>query len=467
MEFERPDNINNTLSKELSPREEGRSSSGSWYYVLSFLLLVIVSVLIYYFYFYKNINIPFVPIRPGTGLATSTNSHPNITPTITPTSTAPVSTSTQIRIIPGIEKMFYTVWPDAITGYSDISDYYKTITITEYVNTISSKKNKKQAVEKTITFLSTTTPKHTVIFQDKITGHIYRAEDPDFKPYKVANTSINNILFSKFINTGNTIIFQTLNQSSNILSTYMADIPSYKDSPNNLVNKAFLGDNIKSFDVSPDGKSLLYIIEDEKKWVSNIYIMDTLTRDTKLFSAFPLIHMHIEYSSTSTAVLYQMPLNDKAGQAYKINLLDGVIKPAMKGVGLIYKTNNVLDLYNNSGSTFVNYKNINTKFNFSPFIEKCSVSISSTFILCGADDTQALDIDRYYDNSVIHNDKLWLHGLDYPEERVVYDFNYYNQIQLHIYSMLLSRDNEHLYIMDKLKGLYMLKIYSVLNAEKI
>ena len=476
MEFERPDNINNTLSQNLTQIKfkngvnDNLSSSNYWYYLLSFLFLIIMSVLIY-FYFYKRTGVPYIPIHIDTNLATSTRVYPNITPTSTPTSTRPVSTSTQVRIIPGIEKMFYIIWPDAITGYSDISDYYKTTTSTEYINTISFKKNipaKKQAIEKLFTILSTTTSKHIITFQDKITGHIYRAEDPDFKPYKVANTSINNILFSKFANNGNTIIFQTLNQNTNTLSTYMADISPYKDLPNNLINKAFLGDNIKSFDISPDGKSLIYIIEDNKKLVSNIYIMNTVTRNIQDLNTFPIINMHISYSNANTATLYQMPLNEKPGQAYNINIDNNTIRPLIKGVGLIYKNNDVLELYNDSGNTFINYKSINTKFSFSPLVEKCSISLSNTFILCAADDSQnTLDIDKYYDNSLTYNDKLWLHGLDYPEERIIYDFNYYNKIQLHIYSMILSRDNENLYMMDKLKGFYMLKIYNVLNAEKI
>ena len=430
MEYNRPDNINDTLSASLIQSKGGVvRNMPTWSVVLLLILLLILASTSYYFLIYKKQKSIAVPVYVGGTLATSTNTvKNNNSSTNTPIIDTVLSSNTNITL-PGIEKLFYTIWPDAITGY-------------------------------------TFNKEGSIIFQDKATGHIYKANKPDYESYKIANTSINNLHLSFFANDGQTIIFQTLNQNNNTLSTYIADIANYNGKAANLYNNAYLGDKIYNISVSPDTKYIAYILEDNKKYNSNIYNLDARNRDIKLIYSYPLPGMNLQYYSTTSISIYQSPGENKVSQSYILNIKNSNLTPILKEEQLIININNAGYLYSNRLGLFLQNKKITSKFSFYTTANKCIWSHTSTYILCGVNENYNSDnLNEYLDQSKIYADNLYIHGIDYTDEKVIYDFITYSGTSVHIYNMSISYDNENLAIMDQVRGLYLLKIYNILSAE--
>lgn len=473
MDYTRPDNINNQLS-EVILKDNSTSGMGvvannnKRINILIIVLILSMFIGLAYWWYVSNnkvltINIPITnnPLNNGRPI---TN-----TPYIRSTSTSATSTSATntSNILPGIEQIFYTLWPDAITGYSYVKNFDTASTNTSNIS-------------------------NSIIFQDKITGHIYRADALDYKPYKIANTTINNLFLSHFANNGKTIIFQTLNQNTNTLSTYIADISNnyinninIKDSnlnngvsPQNLENKSFLGDNVSDFDVSPDGQNIAYISID-KNYNSVINILNVNTRKIKILSSYNLPDIHVDYFSSSTLSIYQYPDQDKITQAYNVNLSTGNIYPIIKAQGLEIKANTKGVIYSDYSGLFIDHMassskgKITYKTSFYTRSNKCDWSSSGAFVLCGVDKAYTnKKLNTAMNNTYISNDSLYMYGISFPEERMIYNFNNYisslnkyEKINVNIHSMKISNDSNLLTIMDHNKGLYMLKIYPLLSAE--
>ncbi len=427
MDYTRPDDINETLSASLVKEKRGLSP---WFILITILLLITLALLYYYFLIYKKEIAIKIPIYKGGGLATSTA---NINPKPVATSTASNSNSntnsTSTIVIPGIEKLFYTIWPDAITGY-------------------------------------TFNKAGNIIFQDKDTGHIYEADAPDYKPYKIANTTINNLYLSFFANDGKTIIFQTLNQNNNTLSTYIADIANYNKLPSNLYNNAYLGDKVYDISISPDKMSAIYVYDDNKKYNSNIYVLNIKTRENKLLYSYPLAHVRVQYYGTDTVSVYQNTGENIISQTYTLNTKKSSLTPILKGEQLISNISKDGYLYSNRDGLFLQNKKLTNKFSFYTTANKCVWSHTGTYVLCGVNENYNSDsLDEYLDQSKVYADNLYIHGIDYANERAIYDFISFNKTPVHIQNMSISDDNEKLAIMDQEKGLYMLKIYSILSSE--
>lgn len=425
MEYSRPDNINNTLSSSLI---ENKKSISPWGILMLLVLILLISIAAYYFLIYRKQNAIIIPTYKGGGLSSSTAViNPKPISSSTPTTSVSVSSST--IIIPGTEKLFYTIWPDAITGYT--------------FNKVGN-----------------------LIFQDKNTGHVYKADAPDYKPYKIANTTINNLYLSFFANDGKTIIFQTLNQSNNTLATYIADIASYNNLPSNLYNSAYLGDKVYDISISPDSASAIYIYEDNKKYNSNIFILDTKTRENKLIYSYPLPHLRVQYYATNTVSVYQNTGENIVSQAYTLNIKTSTLYPILKGEQLISNISNGGYLYSNRDGLYLQNNKLTNKFSFYTTANKCVWSHTNTYIMCGVNEKYTSDdLNEYLDQSKVYADNLYIHGIDYADERPIYDFINYNQTPIHINNMSISGDNEKLAIMDQVRGLYLLKIYSILSSE--
>ncbi len=431
MDYNRPDNINDTLSATLIERRGGEMRNTSpWSFILLLVLLLVLALALYYFLIYKKQNNVEVPIYKNGALSTSTLSTNTVQIYINNNSstTAILATSTTI-VLPNIEKLFYTIWPDAISGYSF---------------------NKNGSI----------------IFQDKATGHIYKADKYNYEPYKIANTSINNLHLSFFANDGSTIIFQTLNQNTNTLSTYIADIATYNGQPANLYNSAYLGDKIYDISISPDSKYAAYILEDTKKYNSNVYNLDIKSREIKLIYSYKLPHMRLQYYSTNSLSIYQNPSENKVSQSYILNIKNSNLTPILKEEQLISNINDMGYLYSNRLGLFLQNKKLTSKISFYTTANKCVWSHTATYVLCGVNENYNADnLNEYLDQSKIYADNLYIHGIDYVDEKIIYDFINYNNIPVHINSMSISVDNENLAIMDQVRGLYLLKIYNILSAE--
>lgn len=397
----------------------------NWKYYLTFFLILFVLLIFLYLYFYKK-NLP-TGIPGEGGFATSSrnqNSRPSSTP---PRGGSATSTASSTSMLPGQEQLFYIIWPYAISGF----DIYSSSTV----------------------------------FQDKSTGHIYQADAPDYKAYKIANTTIGNLFLSQ-IAQNSTIIFQTMSDDHSTLSTYIADIPPYNGSPSNLINRAYLGDNVKSFALNSNKSKLAYIIENKKTWESEINILDLSNRKIRLLIKFPLTGLRLTFNSTNTISFYQAPDKDKVGESYIVNLSDGILRPVQKSRSLIYNPYDDLILYNDHTGLYMSHGKTNYKLGFDTNSDKCTVSAQQSFIVCGVDTLyNSNNPNDYLKNITIYKDKLYMRGVDYPEERLIYDSESYNNITLHLYQTRLSEDSQNLYMMDKLKGYYMLKLYSILNAE--
>ena len=465
MDYIRPDNINNQLSEGLirADYDNKLKNNKNNIFIYLFILFLIIGISLFFWLYMNgikltNINIPIINnnLNNGRPIIINTNTSPTST-----LATSTNSTSTSI-VLPGTEQIFFTIWPDAITGYSYIKD-----------NVLSHSST------------STLTKDDSLIFQDKITGHIYKSDAPEYKPYKIANTTINNLFLSHFANNGKTIIFQTLNQNNNTLSTYIADIQdnyTIKSSldiiPENLENKAFLGDNVTDFDVSPDGKNIVYISID-KNYNSVINILNVNTRKIKVLSSYDLPDIHIDYFSSSTLAIYQYPDQNKITQAYNINVSNGNIYPIMRSQGLEIKASSKGIIHSDINGLFIdhlinsNKGSVTENISFNTRAKDCAWSGSGAFVLCGVYKSyNNKNLNSILNKTYIDNQYIYMYGVSYPEERIFYDFNNYNKglnkyekLNVNIHLMSISDNSNLLTIMDSVRGFYLLKINTLFSAE--
>lgn len=312
---------------------------------------------------------------------------------------------------------------------------------------------------------SGTTTAIGIAWVDKLTGNVYKAFEPDWKPLRVTNTTISNTVNAVFLNNGNTVVMQQYNQSKNTISTIIADIPRTNEgSGDALENMSNLSENIKSITSSTDGTSLYMVTATDKG--SAIYQMDSTEKKPVIITTTTLSDLEIKYIDSNTLLVYQKPAATLKTSAYTLNVKNKQLNLKYNDYGLTAIGNNSKYLYSTTNSTYTDVSGQKVKrYTNTVAGDKCKISSSSSYAICAnPKDVISNNMpDDWYDYSYYTNDDLVLYGLDYEESNTLLDLSIASGAAFDVDNVSISNNSEYVGLSNRYGSLYVFNLGGVSN----
>lgn len=241
------------------------------------------------------------------------------------------------------------------------------------------------------TFHPTTTLARFVLQEN---GHVLDLvlDNAGLVPRAVSNTTIPGTARGGWASGGGSVILQYL-ESSTVKTLYVG-LPVATTSASSTKTQAiqikFLPDNIIDFGISPDGKSLAYLLSTSVGSDGYSAKIDG-TNGKKLFST-PLSELLLSWPSLSTLLLQTKSSAGATGAAFSVSASSGTVSPLVYAPGLtsIADTAFARVVYQRRGTDTSSYVH-DVKFgkdkalSFNPIPEKCAWSKTQSSILyCAA-----------------------------------------------------------------------------------
>lgn len=203
----------------------------------------------------------------------------------------------------------------------------------------------------------------------------------------VSNTTIPGIIKALWAEEGSSILLQ-YQDSGTTKTVYEAFATASTTSISQAGRLQFLPDNISDIAVSPDGKSVAYLIKTSGGSDGYIAKIDG-TNSKKLFS-LPLSQLLISWPSQSTLLTQTTSAVGIKGVVFSVDIKTGSISPLLYADGvtananrsfsrILYQTVTGSDIFG-SRSTYVHdiKKNTDVTLSFDPVPEKCVWSVLAT-----------------------------------------------------------------------------------------
>lgn len=350
-----------------------------------------------------------------------------------------------------------TTTNNALNGEGDYTEVQKKLLIKLWSRAISG--------QDIIYSGSGTTTAIGIAWVDKLTGNIYKAFEPDWKPLRVTNTTISNTVNAVFLNNGNTVVMQQYNQSKNTISTIIADIPRTNEgSGDALENMSNLSENIKSITSSTDGTSLYMVTATDKG--SAIYQMDSTEKKPVIITTTTLSDLEIKYIDSNTLLVYQKPAATLKTSAYTLNIKNKQLNLKYNDYGLTAIGNNSKYLYSTTNNTYTDVSGQKVKRYTNTVVgDKCKISSSSSYAICAnPKDVISNNMpDDWYDYSYYTNDDLVLYGLDYEESNTLLDLSIASGAAFDVDNVSISNNSEYVGLSNRYGSLYVFNLGGVSN----
>lgn len=347
------------------------------------------------FPFSGNENTPSVPTPVGN---TSNENKKTVTPPIT-------SGTVVLRQITSASIAGYTTYTN------DVPIIPETTTPSPVTSTSNKGKN---------TPTAPTTKKLTIIrFIERESGNVSDVATDTWKTSRITNTTIPRIYSALFGNEGNSVILRFLKDDNYTISTWVGKItpPDPLDTSgagNGSLTGGFIQDGITDITVSPDGKSMAYILS-SSGGVSGITSSIDGTNKKQIFSS-PFTEWILNWPGNKLITATTKATGTLPGFSYKVE--DGQLIKILGGVsGLTALSNsdgsivagglgelNNMSLGISSGGT-----NTITPVGVKTIPEKCAWQ-NKSILLCGVPASipdGALLPDNWYQGVVSFADGLW------------------------------------------------------------
>ena len=234
------------------------------------------------------------------------------------------------------------------------------------------------------TFVQTLRPTTTIArYALSESGHVLDVvlDSPGGVPRAVSNTTIPGVQRGLFVEGGSAALLQYLDGS--VVKTVYVGFPSGTSTKPRPARIQFFPDNITDVAVSPDSKSVAYLLKSASG--SDGY---TARADgggsKKLFSA-PLSQLLVSWPTQNTLLLRTKSSALSLGALFSVSAQSGSIVPLMfaQGVSAIADTSFTYVVYQTTNAASVSYvRNMKTGkddfFSFNPIPEKCVFGSAKT-----------------------------------------------------------------------------------------
>lgn len=361
----------------------------------------------------------------------------------------------------------FQIWDKPTAGFA----FVQTPILLEATTT--DKKGKEIIIQKRATTTS-------LIFADRMTGHIYKKDLPTGEIYKVSNSTLPGIYDAYFFENGNYIMMRYLNNKTNKIESILAKVPqSYTGTvPQALENLVSLPQNISSVAVSLSGKEISYLVPNTDGSVIYSYTLKKVKGKADVGTVSSRLSLktkewNLIYGG-ETLYAQSSPTAYISGYFIKVDTNERIIgdKTGLTILPDSKDTNYFGGMWTDSGLAsfiFSRTSGSTVKTTQKTLPEKCVWGYSNKNILCAVPDSLPWSVngmpDDWYQGRVSFKDSLYILSGDGLYGRTFFDLSYVSKKDIDATSLQINNSSEYLGFINKKEGdLWLLLTKDILNS---
>jgi hypothetical protein len=264
------------------------------------------------------------------------------------------------------------------------------------------------------------TPTETLIrYTERATGHLFETSTTSITQKRIGNTTVPSIQKALWVEEGNAVILQYLNEQEIIKSFYE---PIQQEGVG--ADGVFLRNNLATVSVNKEGNKIFTLTTDGTGYLSN----PDGGGESRVFSS-PLTGWLAQWSG-SNVLLKNKPTNNVDGFLFNLNTKTGTLSKlfSIKGLSALQNDDASQTLFSTSdlsGTTLYVYNNEKELLSQVPFrtlADKC-VWTNTTTIYCASpyETPDALYPDAWLQGTVSFSDDLWMFDTKTQTAKLVYN----------------------------------------------
>lgn len=409
------------------------------------LLLLTIIYLIWFFFFKKPDQVfPFFPPRNtlliGDDIPNNNNNGDNQNQN---ENTADNSEDSEIT------QYLFQIWDKPTAGFA----FVQTPILLEASTT--DKKGKEIIIQKRATTTS-------LIFADRMTGHIYKRDLPAGENYKVSNSTVPGIYDAYFFENGSYVLMRYFNNKINKIESLLAKIPQAHEGtePQTLENIVSLPQNISSVAVSRSGKEISYLVPNADGAIVYSYTIKKgkgvlVTRSNLKTREWNLVYggETLYAQSAPTAYIVGYFINVDTNERIVGDKTGLTVLPDLKDV------NHFGSMWTDSGlASFIFSRKDGTtlKTKYSTLPEKCVWEYLNKNILCAVPRSLPVPIngmpDDWYQGRASFTDSFYKINSDTLSDDMFLDLSSVSGKDMDAVNLQINNQNEYLGFINKKEG---------------
>jgi len=307
------------------------------------------------------------------------------------------------------------------------------------------------------TFLTDSEDVEKIRYIEQVSGNVYEITLEELKRRRLSNTTIpgiHEVLWGR----DSLFIARYLNDEG-VIKSFSAEIPSSQGGSLVKIAGEFLGDDIESIIISPDGSNIFYLSEFGANIIGTGAHFDGGSK-RQLFS-HPLKEWSLQWVENGTISLTTKPSSSALGYSFLLNKNTGSINRVygdLAGLTTLYSPNGakVLLSYIEGGALRTRVYTLKegalSSFPLSTFASKCIWSKKFTdMIYCAAPD-QLPDgeyPDDWYKGLVSFTDNLWKINLDSGSVSLLVSPREFAREEIDVVDLFLDDEEKYLFFTNK------------------
>lgn len=416
------------------------------FFTIFFIILILLTIIyLVWFFFFKKLNqtFPFIPpnntLTIGGDVSNKNNSWFNQNQ----------NTETPAGGDQEITQYLFQIWDKPTAGFA----FVQTPILLNATTT------NKKGVEITVQKRATTT---SLIFADRMTGHIYKKDLPTGEVYKVSNSTVPGIYDAYFFENGSRVLMRYFDSKTNKIESILAKIPpvSAGTEPKALENLVSLSQNISSVAVSLSGKEISYLVPNSDGAVIYSYtikkgIGSVRTRLNLKTKEWNLVYggENLYAQSSPTAYISGYFIKVDTGERIIGDKTGLIVLPDNKDAnyfGSMWTDSGLASfIFSRSSGNF-------TKTKQATLSEKCVWEYSNKNLLCAIPNTLPLSInglpDDWYQGRASFTDSLYLVSGDGLYDNIFFNLSSASGKDLDVTNLQINNQNEYLGFINKKGG---------------
>ncbi len=254
-------------------------------------------------------------------------------------------------------------------------------------------------------------------FIERATGHISESPADKMITDKITNTTIPKIYEALWTKDGSGSLLRYLKDDEETIVSFYASIGKASTGTPASLTGTFLTQNIESAVVSPDRKTIAFVLP--SLFGATLYMADSVTLKPKSVFSSALREWNVAWPEKNTIVLTSKASNNVEGFVYAVSLPSGSAKKilgGLKGLTANLSADGKQLLYSNNKRNNLSLKILDIKTNreislpFNTLPEKCVWSQKTVTLVYCAVPKESLSAnlpDEWYKGGISFDDDLW------------------------------------------------------------
>ncbi|KKW22227.1 MAG: hypothetical protein UY62_C0009G0025 [Parcubacteria group bacterium GW2011_GWF2_50_9] len=300
-----------------------------------------------------------------------------------------------------------------------------------------------------------------VRYQERAAGNIYEIEADGEGEKRLTNTTIPKVYEALWSKTGSSLISRYLREGSEIIESFSARVVPSTSGTEGELQGTFLPRGILSAALSPDGKKVVYV-QEENGGSSSITSDINGERREKIWES-PVKEWLVSWPAEQRIALLSKSSGLASGLLISVDPRNGVktlLLRAIPGLTALINPVKPLVLYSASGQTGITFSLLDetsgrrSPIRLTTLPEKCVWTKDGERFYCGVPRVipQGTYPDVWYQGVISFEDEVWSSAPDTGADERIQDISDKRGLPIDLINPEISADEKFLVFMDKKSG---------------